>query len=606
MLFLLVDFSYNVLITTLFHREGEEKYTVMITCRNSLFVLCSSLDSHGGWSLDTQFIPNMGMPYLLAHGLGHPVKDAHGTVTFPGEGNYRVWVYTKNWTAYWKPEYAPGQFELICSDYRHTFGDGSPDWHWQDGGCITVKDCTQTLILHDLTGFEGRCGGILFTLDQDFVPPVNLDEIHSLRRTFCDPGKTPTAFEYDFVVIGAGITGMCAAIEAAERGLKTALINDRFVPGGNNSSEIRVWLTGDTKFDEFPGLGSLTDRFSQSVRAIFGTTNQASNYEDDRKMEILQSTDNLTLYFGEALVASQTDQNRILSVELMNVLHGCSTILKSKLFCDCTGDGTLGYLSGAEYEMTAEGHMEQSNFWYIEDTGAPCEFPECPWAIDLSKADFPGRIRRSDDPKKKADAERMLGCWFWGSGFEHDPIEKAEYARDVNFRAMYGAWDAIKNVDGDLPTYRIGFSSYMTGKRESRRLLGDVIVNESDTRTGRRFEDGLVGITTHFDVHVIQNRYYEAYHEGDAFIAKCWWHDDFPIPFFIPYRSLYSKNVDNLFMAGRCLSTTHEGLGMFRLMRTCGLMGEVVGRAASLAHKHDTLPRGVYTDYLQELISLCK
>ncbi|MBQ4515243.1 MAG: FAD-dependent oxidoreductase [Clostridia bacterium] len=576
-----------------------------ITNKNSVFVLCSSLENHGGWVLDTQFIVNMGLPYLLAHGLGNPVNDACGKVKFPQSGSYRVWVYTKNWSAYWKPEYAPGKFQVICGDYCREFGDGEPDWHWQDGGVINIDSSEQKIILRDLTGFEGRCGAILFTLDNDFVPPIDPDEINMLRKKLCGYNEAKE-YEYDFVVVGAGITGMCAAIEAANRGLKTALVNDRFVAGGNNSSEIRVWLTGDTKFDEFPAIGRLTDKFEQKVRDISGTANKPENYEDGKKMEILKSTENLSLYFGEYLVASDTADGVIKSIELMNVISGEPTVLKSELFCDCTGDGTLGYMSGAEYEMTAEGHMEQSNFWYVEDTGAPSEFPSCPWAIDLKEANFPHRLRGSKDEKLIKNAERNLGCWFWGSGFEHDPIKKAEYSRDVNFRAMYGAWDAIKNTDGDLPNHRIGFCSYITGKRESRRLLGDVILNESDARLGRRFPDGLIGVNITFDVHVINNAYYGAYHEGDAFITKCWWHNDFPNPFFIPYRCLYSKNVKNMFMAGRCLSVTHEGLGMFRLMRTCGLMGEVVGRAAALANKYGTQPRGVYESYLDELISLCK
>lgn len=577
-----------------------------ISAKNARFVMCSAFENHGGWALDTQFISVMGMPYLLAHGLGNPVADAVTTMTFPAPGHYRVWAYTKNWTAYWKPQYAPGMFELRCGDYCHAFGDGAPDWHWQDGGILAVTEEIQTLALHDLTGFEGRCAAFFFTTEEDFVPPADLEEIQKLRRCVCGMETSPEAEGFDFVVIGAGFSGMCAAITAAQRGLKTALVHDRFVPGGNNSSEVRVWLSGTGHFEEFPALGNLTEQFEQSVRAIFGTENQPENYEDDRKMAILQATENLTLLFGHYLMDVQMEGDTIAAVELMDVLTGEPKMLRSDLFCDCTGDGTLGYLAGADYEMTGEGHMEQSNFWYVEDTGVPSPFPRCPWAVDLEKADFPHRLWGNTDPEKIAATQRHLGCWFWGSGFEHNPIEKAEYSRDVNLRAMYGAWDAVKNVDGDLPNHKLGFSAYITGKRESRRLMGDVVLSENDARTNRRFEDGLVGATNNFDVHVIFNKYYGAFHEGDAFLAKCWWHSDYPRNFFIPYRCFYSRNIPNLFMAGRCLSVTHEGLGMFRLMRTCGLMGEVVGRAAAIAHKYAASPRGVYENHLEELIENCK
>ena len=303
-----------------------------ITGDNSLLALCSSLDEHGGWVLDTQFISTMGLPYLLAHGLGNPVADASGKLTFPTAGRYRVWVYTKNWTAYWKPQYAPGKFQLICGDYCREFGAGEPQWHWQDGGYIDVDTPDQILVLHDLTGFEGRCGAVLFTMEEDFVPPTDCSALHAMRRELVDVQTPEEAEEYDFVVVGAGITGMCAAIEAANRGLKTALINDRFVPGGNNSSEIRVWLSGTGRFPEFPALGELTERFEQPVRKIFGTENQPENYEDDRKMEILRSTENLTLYFGYYLVDAQMRENRIRSVELMHVCSGAPKVLKSDLF----------------------------------------------------------------------------------------------------------------------------------------------------------------------------------------------------------------------------------------------------------------------------------
>ena len=75
-------------------------------------------------------------------------------------------------------------------------------------------------------------------------------------------------------------------------------------------------------------------------------------------------------------------------------------------------------------------------------------------------------------------------------------------------------------------------------------------------------------------------------------------------PYAVPYRCLYSRNVDNLFMAGRNISVTHIALGTVRVMRTGGMMGEVVGMAASICKRHRVLPRSVYTDYLSELKDL--
>ena len=119
----------------------------------------------GGWVLDTQFVPNMGMPYLLAHGLGHPVDDATTTFTVAGGGEYQVYVYTFNWVAPWKPEYAPGVFEIDIDETKTggRFGCAASEWGWEQGGSVTLTAGEHTLRLRDLTGFEGRMGMVVLT-----------------------------------------------------------------------------------------------------------------------------------------------------------------------------------------------------------------------------------------------------------------------------------------------------------------------------------------------------------------------------------------------------------------------------------------------------------
>jgi hypothetical protein len=186
---------------------------------------------------------------------------------------------------------------------------------------------------------------------------------------------------------------------------------------------------------------------------------------------------------------------------------------------------------------------------------------------------------------------------------EHPPIERAEYARDTNFRAMYGAVDCLKNVDGAYMNHRLAFAAYIGGKRESRRLLGDVVLSKADVFNALPFYDGLIPTTWNFDVHYPEPRYYPSFYEGDAFITRDY-HEPFAKPYFIPYRCVYSRTVDNLFMAGRNVSVTHEALGSVRVMRTGGMMGEVVGAAAAICVQRGTYPRGVYEKYLDELKTL--
>ena len=182
-----------------------------------------------------------------------------------------------------------------------------------------------------------------------------------------------------------------------------------------------------------------------------------------------------------------------------------------------------------------------------------------------------------------------------------------ERIRDQNFRAMYGAWDAIKNVEKRYPAHRLNWVAYIAGKRESRRLLGDVVLTAADLREGRVFEDGCFPCTWGIDTHHPHPAYADG-HDGEEFIAdytrgKGYEYDG---PYWVPYRCLYSRNVPNLFMAGRDISVTHEALGAVRVMKTTGAMGEIVGLAASLYAAHDCDPRAVrgHWDELEGLMRI--
>jgi hypothetical protein len=174
--------------------------------------------------------------------------------------------------------------------------------------------------------------------------------------------------------------------------------------------------------------------------------------------------------------------------------------------------------------------------------------------------------------------------------------------RDWNFRAMYGAWDALKNVDRKYPNHKLNWSAYVSGPRESRRLLGDVLLTKEDIVGGRAFPDACVPCTWSIDLHLPDPKYEKGF-EGNAFISRAHY-TAYKRPYWAPYRCLYSRNVPNLFMAGRDVSVSHEALGAVRVMRTCGMMGEVVGMAASVCKRHACDPRDVHAKYLEELQSL--
>jgi hypothetical protein len=572
-----------------------------------VLVEAEAFENLGGWVIDQQFMDQMGSPFLLAHGLGKPVQDAQSSVKFPSGGEYHVWVRTRDWVAPWKApgataglasSAAPGRFQVLIDGkaLEKEFGTEGADWHWQDGGKVQIAGAQAVLGLHDLTGFEGRCDAILFTTDAALTPPNAGEELAAFRRKLLGlPEQPEDAGKFDLVVAGGGIAGTCAAVSAARLGLSVALVQDRPVLGGNNSSEVRVWLNGETNKPPFPHVGDLVKELDQKRRAHYGPTNTAEIYEDDKKLAVVKAEKNIKLLLDTRANRVEMDGKRIKAVIAQEVATGKRLRLNARWFADCTGDACIGALAGADFEMTPKGHMGICNLWNVADTGQPVAFPRCPWALDLSAAPFPGR--------KTLDV-RELGGWYWESGFDHDPFEKAEYTRDWNFRAMYGAWDALKNVDGKLPNHKLNWCAYVMGPRESRRLLGDLVLSKDDLMNAKVYLDGCVPTSWDMDLHLPDKRYVKGF-EGDAFISKDY-HTAYPRPYWIPYRCLYSRSVPNLFMAGRDVSVTHEALGSARVMRTGGLMGEIVGMAASLSKKHDKDPRAVYAEHLDELKELMK
>ena len=559
-----------------------------------LLVEAESFERHGGWKLDTQFIEIMGSPYLLAHGLGTPVDDAQTTVRFPHAGRYRVFVRTKDWVARWQAPGAPGKFQVVIDGkpLPTTFGTTGAAWHWQDGGTVDIENQQTSLALHDLTGFAGRCDALYFTNEEDDVPPNETAPLSAWRKqTLGLPAEPPTTKQYDLVVVGGGYAGLGAAISAARMGCQVALIQDRPVLGGNGSSEVRVWAQGKIRRGKFPAIGEIIAELEDQAKKSPGTKEE---FGDDKKLAIVQAEPNIALFLNCHAYRVDMADKQIAAVYAFNTKTSEEQRFVGRLFVDCTGHGTIGYLAGADYYTHDKGHMGMSNMWRWEEADTPQPFPEIPWALDLEMDDFPY-------PRD------FHGQWFWESGFDKDPIADLELMRDWNLRAVYGAFNAMKNRGGrdDHRNARLTWIAYIGGPRESRLLRGDVILTRKDIVAKRDFPDGCVPSTWSIDLHYPKEQYAKKFPE-DPFISIAV-HDrsvDRHYGYPVPYRCFYSRNIPNLFMAGRCISVTHEALGTVRVMKTCGMMGEVVGKAASICVKQSCMPRDVYENYLPELNEL--
>ncbi|NCY03040.1 MAG: FAD-dependent oxidoreductase, partial [Planctomycetia bacterium] len=434
---------------------------------------------------------------------------------------------------------------------------------------------------------------IVLTTD-DTPPPDDSAILAAWRREALGlPAEPETKGPYDLVVVGGGYAGMGAALAAARMGLHVALVQDRPVLGGNGSSEVRVWAMGLIRRGRYPRIGEIVEEFCDHATKSPGSYEE---FGDAKKERIVRAEPNIDLFLGTHAFAVGRSGRRIESVTCLDTRTSRELRFTGRLFCDATGHATIGHLAGAETVMEPTGRMGMSNMWAWDEADGPRSFPETPWALPLSMADFPY-------PRDHH------GQWFWESGFDKDPLGDAEAIRDWNFRAVYGAFNAMKNGDG-ADRHRNAILTWVApigGPRESRRILGDVVLTQDDIVSKREFPDGCVPSTWSIDLHYPKQEYARKFPDN-PFISIAV-HDnrvDRTYGYPVPYRCFYSKDVENLFMAGRCVSVTHEALGTVRVMKTCGMMGEVVGKAASVATKHGTDPRGVFADHWAEMDELLR
>jgi hypothetical protein len=558
-----------------------------------------SFQEKGGWQVDQQFIHIMGSPYLLAHGMGIPVANAKTMVEFPSVGEYRVWVRTKNWVpGSWE---APGRFQLIVGGKTldKVFGT-EPGWKWQDGGKVEIAGKKCPVELKDLTGFDGRCDAVYFTKDMDFTPPNVSKEMMAWRDGLLGiPAEPKSSEAFDLVVVGGGIAGCAACLAADRQGLKVALVHDRPVLGGNASGEVRVHTEGIHGKSAEILTGLDTKHWPNgSADAIPDT---------EKRQKTMDAAKGVKQFLCWRAYAVNMDGNRIKTIDAKHIETAETKRFAAPLFIDCTGDGWIGVWAGAEhtygrepsdkYGETWDKHgelwspnkpdnrvMGSSVLWNSKKTDEPSTFPEVPWAMDVAK-----------------DKAAINGEWYWEySSNDKHQIKDAEEIRDHMLRAIYGSFsNAKKNPTNS--NVRLQWVAHIAGKRESVRLAGDYVYTQKDAVSNTYFPDTVVEETRAIDVHHQQNLSNTKPCDYDFLSTALFMKTGM---YYIPFRCLYSKNISNLMMAGRCFSCSHVGLGGPRVMNTTGQMGVATGYAAALCRKYNTDPRGVYKDHIDELRKL--
>lgn len=562
----------------------------------SLLVEAESFDQPGGWVVDPQFVEQMGSPYLMAHGMGQPVANAYTKVNFAHEGKYHVWVRTKNWApGDWE---APGKFMLKINGRPLDNVLGLfPGWSWEYAGEVHITSSSIKLELEDLTGFNGRADAIYFNREKT-APPRQMKELSEWRKTLSNEASEPeTVKEYDLVIVGGGIAGCASAIAAAEQGLRVALIHDRPVLGGNASSEIRVHTLGI--YGHFERILKMLDTEHYPNGSPEAFKDEIKRHQNVAKYE------KISLYTNWRAYDAITEGNIITAVDARHTSEGKRIRFKAPRFVDSTGDGWIGYWAGANFmygresvDTYGEAYEEWGELWSPQEADdfvmgstvlwrtfegeAAVDFPEVPWSKEIVE-----------------EHAAKEGTWKWElSRLDLHQIEDAEEIRDHMLKAIYGSFYNTKQKAGN-EKLQFEWISFLIGKRESRRLEGDYIFTFNDVTEQRKFPDAVVMENREVDVHYQQNLM-----DGSKpdFLSEAIF---FKTPmYYIPYRSLYSKNIDNLFMAGRNFSCSHIGLGGPRVMRTTGQMGAAVGIAAAICNKYNVNPRQVYTDHLDEYLAL--
>ncbi|MGA0845435.1 MAG: FAD-dependent oxidoreductase, partial [Luteolibacter sp.] len=410
----------------------------------------------------------------------------------------------------------------------------------------------------------------------------------------------------DLVVVGGGLAGTCAAIAAARRGLQVTLVQDRPVLGGNASSEVRLWVLGATSH-----MGN-NNRWSREG-GIINEILEENLYRNRQGHPLILDTVLLEKVVEEPRIrlllntaaheVIKNDADDIKSITAFCPQNSTRYSLMAPLFCDATGDGILGFLSGAAFRMGAESADEfgegfapdesygnllgHSLYFYTKDVGTPVRFTAPSWAHkDVEKI---ARYRKFN--------ANMQGCNFWWIeyGGRLDTVHDTEEIKWELWKVVYGIWDHIKN-SGEYPeaeTMTLEWVGQIPGKRESRRFEGDYLLSQQDVIGQRAFDDAVAHGGWALDLHPADGVYSER--------PGCTqWHSKGV--YGIPWRCYYSRNISNLFLAGRIISATHVAFGSTRVMATCAVGGQAVGTAAAICLKNGCMPRDLAQGaHLEEL-----
>ena len=406
--------------------------------------------------------------------------------------------------------------------------------------------------------------------------------------------------EADICIIGAGAAGLFAATAAARHGAKVVVMHDRPVVGGNASSEIRMWIRGAR------GRDRNESGITEELALMNLRRNPTLNFSiwDSVTYELLLNEPNVELILNCSCLDAVMDKNTVSSIKGWQTTTQKFHEVKAKIFCDCSGDSVLAPLTGAEFRMGREARdefgediapeisdnktMGMSCLMQVRETDREVPYKAPDWATKFTDETISHRVSLKNPLAFKGD-----NFWWIELGGNVDSIADTETLRHELLKITFGVWDFYKNSGHyDAKNWELDWVGFLPGKRESRRYVGDYILKQSDVREGGHFDDLIAYGGWSMDDH-----------NPDGFGTKerpTIYHPA-PSPFGIPYRCLYSKNIDNLMFSGRNISCTHTAMSSCRVMGTCSTLGQAMGTAAAMAIRYGTSPRGIYESHIGEL-----
>lgn len=434
------------------------------------------------------------------------------------------------------------------------------------------------------------------------LPVVGLAETENkqLRENpVSNSGLPAIDHQVDYVVVGGGIAGTCSAITAARAGLKVVLIQDRPVLGGNASSEIRLWILGATSHmnnnNRWAREGGVHEELL--VENMFRNKEGNPVFFDALLIDKVWAEPNITLLLNTAVYQVEMKKgNQIKKVVAFCSQNSTHYEISAPIFCDASGDGILGFLAGAAFRQGAETSevfgekfimpddfgklLGHSMYFYSKDAGVPVKYVPPSFALK----DIPKHIPRFKDIQRDSSGCRL---WWLEWGGELDRVFDSEEIKNELWKVIYGVWDYIKNSGTfeNVDNLTLEWASTIPGKRESRRFEGDYTLIQQDIVNQTHFEDAIAHGGWAMDLHPA-NGVYSSYHGCTQYHSKG--------VYTIPYRSIYSRNILNLFLAGRLISVSHAAFGSTRVISTGTLCGQAAALAAKICLANRISPAEVY------------